>query len=267
MGDDEPQLLVEQVDHGGVPVAVLTLNRAEARNPVDEPTIADLIGTVRRLVEAGEVRAIVLTGAGEAFSSGGDLKKYQQMFRDPPRMLEFVHAFSEACFLLERSPVLTVAMVNGACLAGGMELALSCDLITIADEARIGDGHLRFGQSPGGGAQRLIRAIGLQRARYWLISGELFPAEVAVDVGLAVGRAPRAELRDYTLDLVAKTCRNSPLMMANIKKLVVTALNSHLDDGLAVEEHVAHNYATTSFDAIEGLNAFAQRRPPQYRGE
>lgn len=257
---------VEELDVEGVRTMVLTLDRAEALNPIDEPTIAELR---RILVGYGDdpaVRAVVLTGAGDSFSAGGDLKKYQVMYQDAERQARFVRDFNEVCNLLERSGFVTVAMVNGTCLAGGMELALSCDAITIAAEARIGDGHLRFAQCPGGGAQRLVRAIGLQRARHWLLSGELWPAAVAVDAGLAVGAVPRAELRAYTFELVARLTRSSPLMVRNIKDLLVTAGNSSLDEGLEIEADLAVTYATTSHDAMEGLRAFAEKRPPHYRG-
>src|SRR5712691_950544 len=100
----ESAVLVERVDRDGTPVAIVTLNRPETRNPVDESAIAELIRIFRQLGDGTQVRAIILTGAGDTFSSGGNLKKYQEMFRDPPRHTRFVHAFSEACFLLERSP-------------------------------------------------------------------------------------------------------------------------------------------------------------------
>ena len=83
--------------------------------------------------------------------SGGDLKGYQALFRDRERFVRFVGSFSRVCKKLERSSIPTVAMVNGTCMAGGMEIALSCDLITVADEAKIGDGHLKFSQMPGSG--------------------------------------------------------------------------------------------------------------------
>jgi enoyl-CoA hydratase len=266
-GDETSLVMVEHVDCDGADVAILTLNRPEAKNPIDEPTIDAITTIIHDLVGGRETRALILTGAGDAFSSGGDLKKYQQMFQDAPRHARFVRAFGDACRLLEEAPILTVSMVNGTCVAGGTELALACDIVTIADEARIGDGHIRFGQSPGSGAQRLVRAIGLQRARHWLLSGELFPALVAVELGLAIACVPRADLRQYTLDLVGRMCQNSQLMVANMKRLIGIALNSHLDDGLKAEENLAIDYATTSYDAMEGLMAFAERRVPKFRGE
>jgi enoyl-CoA hydratase/carnithine racemase len=262
----ETSMLIETVERQGMKVGVITLNRPNEHNPIDESTVAELTATLNKLVVDPRMRAVILTGSGPSFSSGGDMKKYQEQFRDVERHTRFVRAFGGVCTLLERAPILTVAMVNGTCVAGGTELALACDIVTIADDAQIGDGHLRYGQSPGSGAQRLVRAIGVQRARYWLLSGGLFSAKVAVDIGLATGCAPLSELYEYTMDLTLSICRNSPLLIANIKKLITTALNAHLDDGLRVEEQIAIEYATESHDALEGLLAFAERREPMYRG-
>jgi enoyl-CoA hydratase/carnithine racemase len=265
LGHGEP-LLVEEIEHGGVPLALLTLNRPEEHNPVDERTIDALEQQIAKVLDAKRARALVITGAGPSFSSGGDLKGYQTLFRDRARFERFVAAFSRVCLLLERSSIVTAAMVNGTCMAGGMELALSCDLIVVAAEASIGDGHMRFSQMPGSGAQRLVRAIGLQRARHWLLTGDLHPGQVAVDVGLAIAAPPLAELREHTLDEVARICRASPLALAKLKHLIVTAQTKPLDEGLEVEAATAADYATSTEDAIEGITAFAERREPRFTG-
>ncbi len=260
------QLLVEHVDRAGVPIALLTLNRPDQFNPVGEEMIASLEREITTVFAGGRHRALVLTGAGRAFSSGGDVKRYQVLFRDRERFERFVAAFGRVCLLLERSEILTVAMVNGTCMAGGMELALSCDLITVAQDAQIGDGHLRFSQMPGSGAQRLVRAIGLQRARHWLLSGDLHAGSYAAEVGLAAFAAPGEELRERTLDEVVRICRASPLALARVKHLIVTALTVPLDEGLEIEAATAVDYATGSEDAVEGIVAFAERRQPRFTG-
>lgn len=258
-------VLTESVNHRGVEIALLTLNRPELHNPVNEPTIAVLESTITAIVDDKRHRAIVITGSGASFSSGGDLKGYQALFRDRERFAGFVAAFGRVCKLLERSPLLTVAMVNGTCMAGGMELALSCDVITIAGEARIGDGHMKFSQMPGSGCQRLIRAIGLQRARHWLISGDLHAAKTAVEAGLAIGSVPREQLRQYTFDEVARLARVSPAAFAKLKSLINVSGATHLDPGLEIEEQTAIEYATGSPDAVEGIMAFAERREPSFQ--
>lgn len=260
------RVLIERVEHDGVPIALVTLNRPAEHNPVDEKTIAALESGIGKALRSEQFRGMVLTGAGPSFSSGGDLKGYQGLFRDRRRFESFVDAFSRVCLLIERCGIPTAAMVNGTCMAGGMELALSCDMITVAAEAKIGDGHLRFSQMPGSGAQRLVRAIGLQRARHWLLTGDLHSGAEAVEAGLAIGSVPLDELREFTLAEVARICRASPLALAGVKHLIVTAQTTPLDEGLEIEARTAVNYATGSADAIEGITAFAERREPRFAG-
>jgi enoyl-CoA hydratase len=251
----------------GIDIAILTLNRPEQRNPLDHPTIQALRVAVEAQLGPDGPRAIVITGAGPAFSAGGDLKAYQTLYRDPAAFTAFMKEFGELCSLIERCRPIVIAMVNGACVAGGLELSLACDLIAIAAEARIGDGHLTFGQLPGaGGSQRLVRAIGVQRARQWLLTGELYPAQYAADIGLASLIAPRAELRERTLRLAAGIARHTPLGLQRMKHLIDIASTTSLPDGLAAEIGVVLDYATTSHDAQEGLDAFAERRQPRYLG-
>jgi enoyl-CoA hydratase/carnithine racemase len=260
-----PRVLLERLDD---PEAlVLTLNREAERNPLDMGTLLELQGHLEQARQDQRLRAIIITGAGPGFSAGGDLKAYARLYDEPADFADFLGTFGQVCTLLEECPAITIAMVNGACVAGGLELALSCDLITMSERARIGDGHVQFAQLPGaGGSQRLVRAIGVQRAKNWLITGRLVSAAEALEAGLVALVTPPELLRDGTLELARSLERTSALTLERMKQLIRVATNTALDQGLAREREIVFEYATQSADAREGLQAFAERRPPTYLG-
>jgi enoyl-CoA hydratase len=262
--------LVGVSDHhvDGAVVRVLTLQRGEQRNPVDAATARALRELL--VVADGEraVRAVVVTGEPPAFSAGGDLRGYLSLYRDPPAFRAFLEDFAAVCELLERGRFASVAMVNGACVAGGLELALACDLVVASDTAKIGDGHLGTGQLPGaGGSQRLSRAIGFQKAKELLLTARLVSGTEAAAMGLVTLAVPAAELFERTLALVAEMTRHSPLAVQRMKELIALSQDEHRRDGLRAEIDVVVDYATTSHDAVEGLHSFLERRPPEWRGE
>lgn len=256
---------VSEID--GHSIATLTLNRPKERNPLDRSTLEVLRDLIVQLSGDVTIRALIITGAGPAFSAGGDLKGYQKLYRSPDDFARFLENFGEVCELLERIPAISVAMVNGTCVAGGLELALACDLITMAQSALIGDGHLRFGQLPGaGGSQRLVRAIGHQRARQWLLSARLFDASTALQAGLALGAFPDDRLEAETIALLQPMLGRSSLATSKMKELIRIASEKPLSEGLAEEIRIVHDYAVNSHDATEGLLAFSERRDASYRG-
>jgi enoyl-CoA hydratase/carnithine racemase len=246
---------------------LLTLDRGPQRNPLDMGTLLELRAHLEAASSDSGLRAIVVTGEGPAFSSGGDLKAYEHLYAQPAEFRHFLDTFGQVCNLLESSAAVTIAMVNGACVAGGLELALACDFITMGDSAKIGDGHVKFAQLPGaGGSQRLVRAIGVQRAKDWLITGRLVDATEARDAGLVALVSSDENLLPDTLKLASSLEGTSPLTVGCMKQLVKTATRSTLEQGLATEKDTVFHYATTSTDAREGLRAFAERRTPNYLG-
>ena len=242
-------------------------NGPTTRNPLDHATVARL----RELAEAADaddaVAVLIVTGAGPAFSAGGDLRAYIDLYRDPPSFRAFLDEFRVLNARMEHGRFVSIAMVNGACVAGGLEFALACDLITVADDARIGDGHLGTGQIDGaGGSQRLVRALGVQRAKQLLLTGRLWTGIEAAEAGLAVFSAPAAELRDRTLTLAAELSVHSPLAVLHMKTLVGYSEHLSFAEALAAEQELVVEYATRSHDATEGLQAFLERRVPRYTG-
>ncbi len=256
-----PGLIVER---DGACVRV-TLDRAEQLNPLDAATIGALLALVRELEAAGEVRVVVLSGKGRAFSAGGDLKGYVALYRDEDGFRRFLEDFHALCAAIEASAKLYLCAVNGLTVAGGLELMLACDLVIATRSARIGDGHLNFAQLPGaGGSQRLPRAVGSVRARHLLFTGDLLAAEEAERIGL-VGRVVDDDVFEAEIHAtVAGLLEKSGAALAGAKHLLNRALEMDLAAGLAMERDFVHRHATREPDASEGLLAFAERRPPRY---
>ncbi len=264
--DEESEDLV--LIHRAAPLATLTLNRAEQLNPLDRRTIAALGAAVAELEAEPEIAIVAIRGAGRAFSAGGDLGGYMELYRDRPKFMRFLRAFNEMLEAIERSEKIYVAVVQGPCVAGGLELMLACDVVIAAHEARIADGHLNFAQLPGaGGSQRLVRAIGALRAKHLMLTGRSVDGIEAERIGLASIAAPLAELDEALGALVARLSGHSPLGLRGAKYLVNTAALGMRDRGLELELTYVHHYATTSRDAWEGLEAFRDKRRPNLTGE
>jgi enoyl-CoA hydratase/carnithine racemase len=263
----DPIVSVDDEVHDGHLVRVLTLQRAEQRNPIDKDTARTLRTLLEDADRADEVVGVVITGAGRAFSAGGDLRGYLSLYEDEPSFRSFLDDFAAVNDLLERGGFTSVAMVNGACVAGGLEIALACDLVVAADDAKIGDGHLNFGQLPGaGGSQRLVRAIGYQHAKELLLTGRLLSGAEAAAIGLVHRAVPPGQLREQTFALLAECTRHSPLGVRRMKQLIALSQDTHRAEGLAAELDLVVRYATTSQDATEGLHAFLDRRAPRWSG-
>ena len=214
-----------------------------------------------------DIRIVTVTGSGRSFSAGGDLGGYLRLYREPEQFAAFLRDFNVLLTTIEASPRLYIAAVNGLCVAGGLEFILACDMVVAADTARIGDGHLNFGQLPGaGGSQRLPRAIGVLRAKQLMLTGALLDAAEAERIGLVGKVVQAAELQAYVAGLCADILGKSQAGAAGAKHLLNASSRLSLADGLRHEMEYVHRYATQEPDAIEGLEAFRDKRKPSFRG-
>jgi enoyl-CoA hydratase/carnithine racemase len=250
-------------------LAVVTLNRPESKNPIDWATVRELGSTLDGLAADEQVRVVAVTGAGDTFSAGGDMDKYlalQSDARDFPRFLGDLHDVFGG---ISKYPKPYLALVNGLAIAGGLELMLSCDLVFASTDARIGDGHLTYGQMGGGGVLTLLpRAVGPMRARELILSGRLLSATEALDWGLVARVVPPADLLSAACEFASTVARRSPLAVANAKQTLNAAFNDGTGTpaGLRLEREVTARYCLTSSDAREGLSAFAEKRAPAFTG-
>ena len=256
------------VDAPGL-AATITLNRPDELNAMSWQLIADFDAAVTLAAADDEVRIVFVTGAGRAFSAGGDLKGYQSLQRDPVRFPQFVKDLHDAFGRLRQLRVPVIALVNGVTVAGGLELLLNCDLAIAAASARIGDGHLNFGQMGGGGVLTLLaRMIGIQRAMELVITGKLLDADTAAGWGLVSRVVPDDELLAAGLEIAHQVAIKSPLAVANAKHVMTTIWAESLGVSAGLQLELDRNalYCLTSQDAPEGLLAFSEKRPPKFTG-
>jgi len=254
---------------GDAKAGVLTLNRPEQLNPIDSAVLAALDAGVDTLLSDGDVRALLVTGAGRAFSAGGDLKAYIELQRDPVAFPAFVSELHRVFGRLRQVRVPTIALVNGVTAAGGLELLLNCDVAIASRSARIGDAHLNFGMMGGGGVLTLLpRFVGMARARELVMTGRFLDADEAAAWGLVSRVVDDHELLDAGLALAATIAEKSPLALANAKEVMhaVWADRLPIDAGLRFERERNAFYCLTSHDAREGLEAFAAKRRPRFTG-
>lgn len=249
-------------------VATITLARPDQLNPLDKLTVRHLLETVTQLDDDPAISIVVIRGSGRAFSAGGDLDGYMELYRKPAEFSAFLRAFNRLLEAIERSDKIYIAVVHGTAVAGGVELMLACDIIVAANEARIGDGHLNFGQLPGaGGSQRLPRAIGQLRAKLLILTGRMISGSEAERIGLVSLSVPLAEIETALSELIGDLADKSPLGLSGAKYLTNTGRLGSRDVALELELQYVLRYATTSRDAYEGLAAFKAKRKPVMRGE
>lgn len=259
---DESPVLVEIQDS----IAWVTLNRPESMNAVNRALLYSLDDAVRTAGDDPTVRVVVITGTGRAFCAGGDLKEFLEPDGsiDSEKMLRIVEYGGTVFNRIAELPKPVIAAINGVALAGGLELALACDLVVAAESARIGDGHSNFGLVPGGGgAARLVRAVGPMIAKYLNFTGESLPAADMKGLGLINEVVPDDELVSRTIEIARRIASKSATGIAMMKSLINNGLDQSLTDALKAE-HSALASQMRSPDMLEGLNAFRERRKPNY---
>ena len=252
---------VEESDEG---VPVLTIDRQEKLNALDLHVMEE-IGQALLELEAEGPRAIIVTGAGErSFVAGADISAMSVMSPlEAKRFSEIGHA---AMALLDRSPVPTIAAVNGYALGGGCEVAIACDVRVAAENATFGFPEVSLGILPGmGGTQRLPRLVGPALAKELIFTGRSIGAEEAREIGLVNRVVPQGEALGVAKELAGEIAANGPLAVRHAKAATNRAMDVDLVSGLEYEaDQFALLFATE--DAREGMGAFAERRKPEFKG-
>jgi len=248
-------------------MGLVTLNRPKEMNPLNWSTLKELKTVLDDISADRSVRVIAITGAGKAFSAGGDLKGYLDLYRDEVNYRSFLNDFRITLDSIGTLSQPVIALVNGYCVAGGLELLLSCDLAFAGKSAKIGDGHANFGQVGGaGGNIRLPRWILPSRARELLFTGRLLNAEEALEWGLVNRVIPDGNLMEAGLEFANTIAEKSALSIGLTKEICNRGLTMRLEDALNLEIQMNHHYCLTSHDAHEGLIAFSEKRKPKFEG-
>lgn len=212
-----------------------------------------------------QVRAVVLTGDGQYFSAGADLKEMATIdVREAPQLV----ARGQATFArLATLRVPVVAAVNGLAIGGGLELALACDLRVAGDSAKFGAPEATYGLMPAyGGTQRLPRVVGAAKAKEMIFTGSLLPAAEALRIGLVNRVVPAGQELRAARDLAHTIAQKAPLAVAGAKRAIREGLETSLERGLEIESRTFAQDVLPSKDLGEGIAAFLERRPPKFTG-
>jgi enoyl-CoA hydratase/carnithine racemase len=247
-------------------VLLLTLNRPEVRNALNTRMGEELREIFVPLkFTPGSLRAIVITGAGDkAFCAGGDLKERHGMTDETWRLQHAI--FEEAYYAVMDSSVPVIAAINGAAYAGGCELALACDFIYAARNARFALTEVSIGIMPGGGGtQNLPRAVGERRAKELILSAAPWSAEEAYAWGMVNKLCDPETLLNETLDAAERIAGNAPISVRQAKKSIHYGMQTDLATGLIFEVQ-AYDRMISTEDRREGIRAFNEKRKPNFQG-
>lgn len=252
-------------------VATVTLNRPEKRNAYSEGMIHEILHALADARDDDAIRAVILTGAGRGFCAGGDISRdfqYPERYRGHrlESMLEMRENMHELLRFLHRFDKPVIAAVNGAAVAGGLTLALSCDFRLAAESARLGDTSLRFALLPDeGGAFLFPRFMGVERALKMTLFSEVYGAREAKELGLVTEVVADTELMAVARDWAQRLADGPPIAIRLAKRMMYKQLEMSLDN--ALEDAALATLVTNYTDDVkEGTAAFHEKRKPTFKG-
>ena len=258
------EFLKLQADAG---IAVLTLNRPDTLNSWNQKMRGEMRDAVRDLVADDSLRVLVITGEGRAFSAGEDVRGMQGLaevgtrsFRRAARNIHNV--FDE----LEAIEVPVIAAINGVAAGGGLELALSCDFRIAAESAKLGFPESNVGLIPGsGGCSRLVKLVGIAKAKRLVMTGEMIAAPRALAMGLIEEAVPADRLMPRAMELAKQLASKAPLALGLAKLVLNACVNVDPDTGRNIER-LGQSILKKTEDHLEGAKAFVEKRRPEFKG-
>lgn len=246
-------------------IGIMTLNRPEQANSLSSTMLEEVNQIIKEIKHDESIRCLLITGAGsKVFCAGADLKERRLMTETEAKGA--VRLIQQTFIEIESIPVPVIAVMNGHALGGGLELALACDLRIARAGARLGLPETGLAIIPGaGGTQRLPRLIGLGKAKELIFTGASLQAEEAIQIGLIEHISVADSLMNDAISLAKQIIKNGPLALKEAKQAIQSSLDHDLHTGLK-KEYEAYLRLIDTEDRTEGLQAFQEKRTPQYKG-
>ena len=256
----EPVVLVERPAEN---VGLVRINRPEARNALNLEVRKCLVQALADMTDDANIRAIVLAGSPKTFAAGADIKEMAGV-GSIEHLLRGTHKLWRSIY---SCPKPVIAAVNGFALGGGCELAMTCDIIIAGESAKFGQPEVKIGIIPGGGGtQRLTRAVGKFKAMRYILTGDIFSAKEAFDMGLVSELVPDAEVEKRAIAMAQQLAELPPLALLHAKESVLASMETPLAAGLAFETK-AVQILFSSQDQKEGMAAFIEKRKAKFIGK
>jgi enoyl-CoA hydratase len=260
----ESKNVIFAVENG---IAKIVVNRPEKRNALNIAVRRRLIEILETVKEDEAIRVLIVTGAGEeAFIAGGDLNELKDF--NAIQVLKYLDTYSQKLYTkFEQLPIPTIALIKGYCLGGGCELAMACDIRIASPGAKLGLPELRHGVIPGGGGtQRLVRLVGLGRAKEIVLTGSIVDAKEAERIGLINKVVPKNRIEKYVETLANKILSQGPIAVKLAKAALNVSMQGSLDIGMRIEA-LSEAVCYSTRDKKEGLYAFLEKRKPHFINE
>ncbi|MFN3200620.1 MAG: enoyl-CoA hydratase/isomerase family protein [Bradymonadia bacterium] len=247
-------------------LATLTIDRPKALNALNRETLEALEATIAEVAAKDEIRCLIVTGGGQkSFVAGADIAEMQTM--GPQQARAFAGLGHRVLAALEALPIPVIAAVNGYCLGGGCELALACDLVYAAENARFGQPEVKLGLMPGfGGTQRLTRRVGAMQAMELVFSGRQIKAPEALRLGLCLAVFSADELMAEVTRVARGIASQGPVAVRASKMAIRQGIEAPLAVANSLEQE-AFAVLFDSADTQEGLSAFLEKRPPAFKNQ
>lgn len=244
-------------------VGLITLNRPQVLNALNNQLVSEVMSALEEFDKNADIGAMVITGNEKAFAAGADIKEMSD--KNTLQMMDSDHVAVFSRIRTIQKPV--IAAVSGWALGAGCELPLSCDMIIASDSAKFGQPEINIGVIPGaGGTQRLVRAVGKALAMEMILNNRSLTAQEALQYGLVNRVVPVADYLNVALTLAEEIASRAPLAVRAAKRMINQSYERFLADGLAEEKQVFYSLFNSE-DQKEGMQAFVEKRPPQWKGK